>query len=79
MLAELGGKCDFCSPLADTDVKIVLAAVAVTAKWMNMHPEFAAASCIDSGVALESDDRSQGKGELFEKACAVMRDLSAPK
>jgi len=46
----------------------------ITTKWLNDHPECAAAAWIMSGVAVEADYRAQGKGQLFEKALQAMRE-----
>ena len=37
VIAELGGKSDFRQAACDTDVKHVLAAIALTVQWMNAH------------------------------------------
>ncbi len=67
-LAELGGRTDFRAPHADTDVKVVLAAVAIIVKRMNLHPECVSAAWIMSNVAVESDFLSQGKADLSKSA-----------
>ena len=73
-LAQLNGTTDFRAPHVDTDVRIVLTAVAITTKWLNEHPECGAAAWIMSTVTEEADYRAQGKGKLFEKALQAMRD-----
>ena len=68
------GTTDVRSPHVDTDVKVVLSAVAITTKWLNDHPECGAAAWIMSTVAVEQDYRAQGKGQLSEKAMQAMQD-----
>ena len=73
-LAQLNGTTDFRAPHVDTDVRIVLTAVAIITKWLNEHPECGAAAWILSTVTEEADYQAQGKGKLFEKALQAMRD-----
>ena len=56
---------DFCNPRADTDVKIVLSAIAITTAWLNDHRECRAVACLTWKVTQESNYHEEVKGELF--------------
>ena len=74
MLEQLNRNARPRNPHSNTDVKTVLEAVATTVHWMSAHPDCTAAAWIASGVATKADHCSQGKGDLYDKACAIMRD-----
>ena len=70
-------KTDFRAAAVDTDVKLVLAALALTTNWLNEHPECAVAAWLSSGVTEEADYRGDpALSQLYDKACMAMKDPS---
>ena len=67
-LAELGQRKDFRTPRSDSDVQTVMAAVALTAQWMDNHPECAVAAWLMSGVATQAHYGKAGPGDLAARA-----------
>ena len=70
-------KTDFRAAAVDTDVKLVLAALALTTNWLNEHPECAVAAWLSSGVTEEADYRGDpALSQLYDRACMAMKDPS---
>ena len=73
-LSSLTGKADFHNPGVNTDVHIVLAAVAIAVHWMNQHPECCVAVWLVSSVITDEDYIKAGASALLARAKAAMQD-----
>jgi len=73
-VGELGNKLDMREPVSDTSALMVLAAIALTAAWMNNHPECTVAAWFMSGIATVQDYKDAGMQSLVDRAKAAMQD-----
>ena len=74
-VGQLGSKKDFRETTFDTTPVMVLAALALTTKWMNDHPECTVAAWLMSGITTDEDYKAASLQGLLCCARAAMRDL----
>ena len=70
----MGDQNDFRKPQLQTDVKKVLAAVAIAVQRMNTHPECGVAAWLMSKVATDEDYQKAGEAALLQKSEAALQD-----
>ena len=73
-VGQLGGKKFFRATTFDTTPVMVLAALALTTKWMNDHPECTVAAWLMSGITTNEDYEAAGLQGLLYRARAAMHD-----
>ena len=73
-LTQIAGRADFREPANNTEVHLVLTALALTTRWMNEHPGCGVAAWLMSGIITEEDYKKAGMSHLVDAAHAAMHD-----